>query len=165
MFPGAISAVIFGRVAGNMTVKRGSHFVVYVGLALIALSFLLQSSSVGLWVWYIGAALIMMYIGFSFVQTALTESVTQILPVQQIGVGMGLFNMISTISGAVVTALVAKATEQELFAFPLNPFISNSHAYIYGNLILFLAFVVMASALLYFQSFGKRTSQPVKEPI
>jgi DHA2 family metal-tetracycline-proton antiporter-like MFS transporter len=165
MFPGAISAVIFGRVAGNMTVKRGSHFVVYLGLALIALSLLLQSSSIGLWVWYIGAALIMMYIGFSFMQTALTESVTQILPVHQIGVGMGLFNMISTISGAVVTALVAKAMEQELFAFPLHPLISNSHAYMYGNLILILCIVVVASALLYFSSFGKKAPQPLNEPI
>jgi DHA2 family metal-tetracycline-proton antiporter-like MFS transporter len=165
MFPGAISAVIFGRVAGNMTVKRGSHFVVYLGLALIALSLLLQSSSIGLWVWYIGAALIMMYIGFSFMQTALTESVTQILPVHQIGVGMGLFNMISTISGAVVTALVAKAMEQELFAFPLHPLISDSHAYMYGNLILILCIVVVASALLYFSSFGKKAPQPLNEPI
>jgi MFS transporter, DHA2 family, metal-tetracycline-proton antiporter len=73
--------------------------------------------------------------------------------------------MISTISGAVVTALVAKAMEQELFAFPFHPFISNSHAYLYGNLILFLGLVVIASALLYFQSFGKRVPQPVKEPI
>jgi DHA2 family metal-tetracycline-proton antiporter-like MFS transporter len=165
MFPGAISAVIFGRVAGNMTVKRGSHFVVYLGLALIALSLLLQSSSIGLWVWYIGAALIMMYIGFSFMQTALTESVTQILPVHQIGVGMGLFNMISTISGAVVTALVAKAMEQELFAFPFHPLISDSHAYMYGNLILILCIVVVASALLYFSSFGKKAPQPLNEPI
>jgi MFS transporter, DHA2 family, metal-tetracycline-proton antiporter len=165
MFPGAISAVIFGRVAGNMTVKRGSHFVVYLGLALIALSLLLQSSSIGLWVWYIGAALIMMYIGFSFMQTALTESITQILPVHQIGVGMGLFNMISTISGAVVTALVAKAMEQELFAFPLHPLISNSHAYMYGNLILILSIVVVASALLYFSSFGKKAPLRINEPI
>lgn len=164
MFPGAISAVIFGRVAGNMTVKRGSHFVVYLGLALIALSLMLQSSSIGLWVWYIGVALIMMYIGFSFVQTALTESVTQILPVHQIGVGMGLFNMTSTISGAVVTALVAKAMEQELFAFPLHPFISDSRAYLYSNLILILSLVVVASALLYFLSFGKKAPQPVNEP-
>jgi DHA2 family metal-tetracycline-proton antiporter-like MFS transporter len=159
MFPGAISAVVFGKVAGNMTVKRGSHYVVYLGLALIALSFLLQSSSIGLWVWYIGAALIIMYIGFSFVQTALTESVTLILPVHQIGVGMGLFNMISTISGAVVTALVAKAIEQKLFAFPLHPFISDSHAYLYGNLILILSLVIAASAFMYFLSFGKKTQE------
>jgi DHA2 family metal-tetracycline-proton antiporter-like MFS transporter len=164
MFPGAISAVIFGRVAGNMTVKRGSHFVVYLGLFLIALSLLLQSSSIGLWVWYIGAALIMMYIGFSFMQTALTESIAQILPSHQIGVGMGFFNMASTISGAVVTALVAKAIEKELFAFPLHPLISDSHAYMYGNLILILSLVVAASALLYYLSFGKKVPQTVTNP-
>jgi DHA2 family metal-tetracycline-proton antiporter-like MFS transporter len=121
MFPGAFSAVIFGRVAGNMTVKRGSHFVVYLGLALIALSLLLQSSSIGHWVWYIGAALIIMYIGFSFMQTALTESITQILPPHQIGVGMGFFNMTSFISGAIGTAIVAKVLEKALLDFPLHP--------------------------------------------
>lgn len=164
MFPGAFSAVIFGRVAGNLTVKRGSHFVMYLGLILIALSLLLQSSSIGLWVWYIGIALILMYIGFSFMQTALAESVTQILPAHQIGVGMGFFNMISTISGAVVTALVAKAMEKELLAFPLHPLITDSHAYLYGNLILILSIVVLAAALLYYLSFGKKAPQPVNEP-
>ncbi|QGQ99733.1 MFS transporter [Paenibacillus psychroresistens] len=162
MFPGAISAVVFGKVAGTMTVKRGSHFVVYLGLVLIALSLLLQSSSIGLWVWYIGAALIMMFIGFSFVQTALTESVTNILPSHQIGVGMGFFNMISTISGAIVTALVAKSIEQEFFAFPLHPLISDPNAYMYSNLILFLGIIIIASGLLYFVSFRKKTPQPVQ---
>ncbi|WP_019120477.1 MFS transporter [Brevibacillus massiliensis] len=164
MFPGAISAVVFGRVAGHMTVRLGSHFVVYLGLALIALSLLLQSSTIGLWVWYIGVALIMMYIGFSFLQTALAESVTQILPVHQIGVGMGFYNMTSTISGAVVTALVAKAMEQKLFAFPLHPLISDSDAYLYGNLLLTVCFVVVPVALFYFFSFGKKVPQSINEP-
>ncbi|MGZ4135363.1 MAG: MFS transporter, partial [Tumebacillaceae bacterium] len=148
---------------GKMTVKRGSHFVVYVGLALLALSLLLQSSTIGLWVWYIGASLVFMYIGFSFVQTALTESVTQILPVDQIGVGMGLFNMTATISGAIVTALVAKAMEQNLFAFPLHPLISDPQAYMYANLILILCLVVIASTLLYFGSFGKKAPREIEE--
>ncbi len=165
LFPGAFSAVIFGRVAGNMTVKRGSHFVVYLGLILIALSLLLQSSSIGFWVWYIGAALVMMYIGFSFVQTALTESITQILPAHQIGVGMGFFNMAATLAGAVVTALVAKAIEQELFAFPFHPFISDTRAYLYGNLILIISLLVTGCVLLYFISFGKKAPQPSNEPI
>ncbi|CAG7628961.1 MFS transporter [Paenibacillus allorhizosphaerae] len=164
MFPGAFSAVIFGKVAGKMTVKKGSHFVVYLGLALIALSLLLQSSSVGHWVWYIGAALIVMYVGFSFLQTALTESVAQILPSERIGVGMGFYNMTSFISGAVGTALVAKVMEKALLDFPLHPFVMDSHAYLYGNLILFLSCIVVASALLYYVAFGKKAPQPVKEP-
>jgi DHA2 family metal-tetracycline-proton antiporter-like MFS transporter len=77
---------------------------------------------------------------------------------------MGLFNMTSTISGAVVTALVAKAIEQELFAFPLHPFISDPHAYLYGNLMLILSFIVVVSALLYYVSLGKKALQPVSEP-
>ncbi|WP_051541344.1 MFS transporter [Caldalkalibacillus mannanilyticus] len=68
MFPGAISAVIFGKVAGHLTVKKGSHFVVYLGLFCIALSLLLQSSLIGLWVWFIGMVLILMYIGLSFLR-------------------------------------------------------------------------------------------------
>ncbi|GAX90093.1 MFS transporter [Effusibacillus lacus] len=163
MFPGAFSAVIFGKIAGNLTVKRGSHFVIYLGLALLAVSLLLQSSSIGLWVWYIGIALIMMYIGFSFMQTALAESVTQILPGHQIGVGMGFFNMISTISGAVVTALVAKAMEQELFAFRFHPVLTDARAFMYGNLILILCLIVLATGLLYFITFGKRAPQPANE--
>lgn len=160
MFPGAFSAVIFGGVAGRLTVKRGSHFVVYLGLAFIAFSLLVQSSAIGLWVWFIGMALILMYIGLSFVQTALTESVTQILPTQQIGVGMGLFNMMSIISGAFVTSLVAKSMEQELFAFKLHPAVSDAQAYLYANMILFLSLAVMASAILYVLTFGRRSSGP-----
>jgi len=163
MFPGAISAVVFGRVAGNMTVNRGSHFVVYLGLALLALSLLLQSSTIGLWVGFIGGALILMYIGFSFMQTALAESITQILPNDQIGVGMGFYNMTATISGAVVTALIAKAMEQELFAIPLHPFNTDSQSYVYSNLILVLSVVVVVSAFLYFVTFGRKNQQTINQ--
>ncbi|XEC97341.1 MFS transporter [Paenibacillus tarimensis] len=167
MFPGAISAVIFGRVAGNLTVSKGSHFVVYIGFGLITLSLMIQSSAIGFWVWYIGISLILMYIGFSFAQTALAESVTQILPVHQIGVGMGFFNMTSTLSGAVVTAVVAKALERELFAFPLHPLVSDIRAYMYGNLILILSLIVAASAILYLFTLGKNKEalQPAKKPV
>jgi len=164
MFPGAMSAVVFGKVAGHLTVKRGSHFVVYLGLGLVSLSLLLQSSSVGWWVWYIGCSLIIMYIGFSLVQTALAESITQILPHERMGVGMGFFNMLSTISGAVVTALVAKALEQELFRFPFHPAISDPQAFMYGNLLLLLSLIVISTACLYVFTFGRRVPQQTRQP-
>jgi len=66
-------------------------------------------------------------------QTALAESITQVLPEKRIGVGMGFFNKMSKLSGAVVTALVAKSIEKELFAFKLHPLLSNASAYIYGR--------------------------------
>lgn len=165
MFPGAFSAVIFGRVAGKMTVKRGSHFVVYLGLLLLAVSLVLVSASIGGWVWSIALYLVILYVGFSLVQTALTESVTEVLDIEQMGVGMGLYNMASIVAGAIVTALVAKVMAQKLFAFRLNPFLSDVHAFLYGNLILTLSVVVMVSAVLYFLSFGKGVSQADHEPV
>ncbi|QQE78319.1 MFS transporter [Alicyclobacillus sp. SO9] len=165
MFPGAFSAVIFGRVAGQMTVKRGSHFVVYLGLLLLAGSLILVSGSIGGWVWFIAVYLVTLYVGFSFVQTALTESVTEVLDKDQIGVGMGLYNMVSIVAGAIVTALVAKVMTQKIFVFRMNPFLSDTYAFPYGNLILMLSIVVMVSALLYFLSFGKRISQTEDEAV
>jgi DHA2 family metal-tetracycline-proton antiporter-like MFS transporter len=163
MFPGAFSAVIFGTVAGRMLVKKGSHYVVYLGLGLITLSLFLKSTFAGHWVWYIGAALVLMYIGFSFLQTALVESVTNILPNRQIGVGMGFYNLISFISGAVGTALVAKAMETSFLKVPLHPLVTNPHAYLYSNLMLIFALIVIAGTLLYYFSFGKEESLS-KEP-
>lgn len=156
LFPGAFSAVIFGRVAGHLTVKKGAAFVMYLGLGLLALSLFLQSSSIGLWVWMIGAAMVFMFIGFSFIQTGLAESVTQVLPMHHMGVGMGFFNMISTLSGAVMTALVAKALERQMFEFRFHPLISEAGAFLYGNLILLTCLLILACFFLYFVTFGKR---------
>jgi DHA2 family metal-tetracycline-proton antiporter-like MFS transporter len=158
MFPGAFSAVIFGTVAGNLTVRKGSHFVVYLGLGLIAVSLFLQASVVGIWVWYIGIALVVQYVGFSFLQTALIESVTNILPNKQIGVGMGFYNLITFVSGAVGTALVSKAMEQPVFKIAVHPLIQNPNAYAFSNFMLIFTVVVIASALLYFFTFGKQAN-------
>ncbi|MCH5586191.1 MFS transporter [Shimazuella sp. AN120528] len=156
MFPGAFSAVIFGTVAGNLTVKKGSHFVVYLGLGLITLSLFLQSSVVGAWVWYFGIVLVIQYVGFSFLQTALIESVTNILPNKQIGVGMGFYNLISFVSGAIGTALVSKAMELPILKVAIHPLVSNPSAYLFSNLMLIFTLIVIASALLYFITFGKQ---------
>ncbi|WP_245596741.1 MFS transporter [Shimazuella kribbensis] len=156
MFPGAFSAVIFGTVAGNLTVKKGSHFVVYLGLGLITLSLFLQASVIGLWVWFIGMALIIQYIGFSFLQTALIESVTNILPNKQIGVGMGFYNLISFVSGAIGTALVSRAMESSILKIAIHPLISNPNAYLYSNIMLIFTLIVIASTLLYVFSFGRQ---------
>lgn len=156
MFPGAFSAVIFGTVAGNLTVKKGSHFVVYLGLGLITLSLFLQASVVGAWVWYIGIALIVQYVGFSFLQTALIESVTNILPNKQIGVAMGFYNLITFVSGAIGTALVSKVMQSSTLKVAIHPLIANPSAYLFSNLMLIFTLIVVASALLYFFTFGKQ---------
>ncbi|WNR44420.1 MFS transporter [Paenibacillus roseipurpureus] len=155
MFPGALSAMIFGRVGGNLTVKRGSRFVMYLGLSLLAFSLFLQAFSTGLSVWLIGASLVFMYIGFSFLQTALAESVTLVLPGHHIGVGMGFFNMVSTLAGAIVTAVVAKVLDLRLVEIRIHPLITDERAYAYSGLLLLTFLVVVGTLLLYVFTLGK----------
>ena len=123
---------------------------------MITLSLFLQASVVGTWVWYIGIALVVQYIGFSFLQTALIESVTNILPNKQIGVGMGFYNLITFVSGAVGTALISKAMEQPFFKVSIHPLITNPNAYSFSNFMLIFTAIVVASALLYFFTFGRQ---------
>jgi hypothetical protein len=56
-------------------------------------------------------------IGFSLFQTVMINSVSQTLPENETGIGMGLFNLVSIISGAVGTALVGKILDAKWLDF------------------------------------------------
>jgi MFS family permease len=155
LFPGAFSAVIFGTIAGRMTAKRGSHYVVYIGIVLVTAALLSISVLTDNWVWLMGIALIPMYIGFSFVQTALAESITQVVPQKQIGVGMGFYGLVAFIAGAVGTASVARLLDQTWLDSAWVPFISNSEAQSYSNLIFAFTMIIAISGLVYLFSLGR----------
>jgi DHA2 family metal-tetracycline-proton antiporter-like MFS transporter len=163
MFPGAFSAVIFGTVAGNLVARRGSHFVVHIGLVFICFALLILAGLTDKWVWYTSAALVLMYVGMSFVQTAMAESITQTLPVHQIGVGMGFYGLAAFISGAVGTAGVSSMLGSGIFDFRLLPFVSRPEAHLYSNLLLVFAAIVAFSGALYAVTFGRRR-QPESAP-
>ena len=156
LFPGAICAVVFGTIGGNLADKKGNNFVVYIGMGLLFVSLAAIALTVGHSPWLISAALLPTYVGFSFIQTALANRVSLTLEVHETGVGMGLFNLISFISGAVGTALVAKLLDGGMMEFYKNPVLNTIKAVPYSNLLLVFAVVVMISALFYKQIFGKK---------
>jgi len=156
MFPGAFSAVIFGTVSGNLTAKRGSLFSFCIGFVLIGAALLALSVLTDKAVWMVSAVLVLMYIGFSFVQTSMAETITQSLPPQQIGVGMGFYGLAAFISGAVGTAGVASLLGSTFLDIPLLPFVSRPGAHLYSNLLLIFAGIVAICGLLYLNAFGKK---------
>jgi MFS transporter, DHA2 family, metal-tetracycline-proton antiporter len=165
MFPGAFSAVIFGTIAGNLTARKGSHFVVTAGLFLVGGSLLLLSGLVDKWIWFTSAALVLLYIGLSFLQTAMAETITRTLPVQEIGVGMGFYGLAAFISGAVGTAGVASLLDSRLSDFRFLPFVEMAQARQYSNLLLLFALVVAAAGLMYASVFGKRQEPEPLRPV
>ncbi|HUZ17168.1 MAG TPA: MFS transporter [Spirochaetia bacterium] len=159
LFPGAISAVVFGTIGGNLADKRGNTFVVTIGLALLAASFLVISLVVGLSPWFLAAALLPTYVGFSLAQTALVNSVSQTLSVEETGIGMGLFNLVSFISAAVGTALVGRYLAAGGFRAVHLPGVSDTRAFAYSNLLVVFAVIVVFAAALYYASLRGAAAQ------
>ncbi|MGG2198314.1 MULTISPECIES: MFS transporter [Paenibacillus] len=155
LFPGAISAVLFGPIGGSLADKRGNPFVVSIGILLLIASLVLISSFVGFNAWLISGAMVLTYIGLSFIQTAIANSVSRTLTMEETGVGMGLFNLVGFISGAVGMALVGRVLAENMFQFKLNPFVWESKAWMYSNLMLLSALVIVLGALLYYRSYGR----------
>lgn len=117
LFPGAISGVIFGPIGGRLADARGNRFVLLLGIGLLALSVVGLALVLHQPIWVLSAVLVLTYIGFSFIQTGLINSVSQTLPAEETGVGMGLFNLVGILAGAVGTAVVAKVLEVDLLGY------------------------------------------------
>ena len=155
MFPGAISGVVFGRLGGSIADRRGNRPVMGIGLALLVGSLLVISFLVSLSPWLISAGLLLTYVGFTLIQTGLINSVSQTLGMRETGTGMGLFNLVTFISAAVGTALVARVLASGWFDFGLNPVITEAKAWPYGNLMVAFALIIAVGGAVYFARFRR----------
>jgi DHA2 family metal-tetracycline-proton antiporter-like MFS transporter len=158
LFPGAISSVFFGPLAGSLADRRGNSFVVMIGLTLLVASLVIMSFLLSISFLIISAALLMTYVGFSMFQTALINSVSQTLPEQETGTGMGVFNLVGIISGAVGTAVVGKILARGWFDFLLLPTVTTSKGYGYSNIMLVFALIIVLGGILYLKDY--RTIKP-----
>ncbi|MDA8427384.1 MAG: MFS transporter [Treponema sp.] len=153
LFPGAMSSVIFGPIGGNLADRKGNSFVVSLGLGLLIASMIAMAALLSLSPLFIAAALLLTYVGFSLFQTAMANSVSQTLPSHETGVGMGLFNLVGIISGAVGTALVGKLLAGGYVDFPFLSAALRPAAYSYSNVMLLFSLVAVAGGALYLRSY------------
>lgn len=149
LFPGAISAVVFGPLGGRLADRKGNRFAIGLGLALLTLSLAAMAVLLPLGPAVAAVALFFTYVGFSFFQTALVNGMSQSLPPERTGVGMGVFNLISIVSGALGTALVAKLLDGGTLAAPLVPHLGAAEFSPYANLLAAFALLVAAAGLWY----------------
>lgn len=161
IFPGAISSVFFGPWAGRLADRKGNLFVLMIGLGLLVSSVLLMAFLVSSSSLVISASLLMTYIGFSFIQTGMINSVSQTLPEAEIGIGMGVFNLVGIISGAIGTAVVGKSLSEKWLNFSLLPSVTVPAGYAYSNLMLMFAAVILAGGVLYFLSYRQPKAAPL----
>lgn len=154
LFPGAISAVYFGPVAGALADKRGNSFVVGIGVALLAGSMAAMAMLLGFTFWVMLFAMMATYIGFTMFQTAMINSVSQTLAPEQSGIGMGIFNLISIVAGALGTTLVGRILDGRWLDSGLVALSRNAAGFAYSDILIILSLVVLASGWVFRVTFA-----------
>ncbi|MGM1022572.1 MAG: hypothetical protein ACQEXV_19105 [Bacillota bacterium] len=94
-------------------------------------------------------------VGQSFMQIAMSNTVSRTLSKEHIGVEMGLFSMVTFISSAASTAAIGKVLDSGTSTVRLNPIPQNITTFVYSNIFLILAVLVVVMAALYYVQFGR----------
>ncbi|WP_405081394.1 MFS transporter [Paenibacillus chitinolyticus] len=155
MLPSALMAAFLGRRGGKLADEKGNPILVYTAAALLIIGFICLSSVVGMSPVFIAIFLIFGVLGQSFMQIAMSSTVSRTLSKEHIGVGMGLFSMITFISSAASTAAIGKVLDSGTSTVRLNPIPQNSTTLVYSNIFLALAVLVAVMAALYYVQFGR----------
>ncbi|MCM3789243.1 MFS transporter [Domibacillus indicus] len=157
MFPGALVAAVLGKKAGLLADQKGNHFLAYMALLSFFLGYSFLALIAGLSPLIVMAVLLLACIGQTFIQIALGNTVSQSLPKEHAGVGMGVFMMTNFIAGATSITFISKALEIHHTAIQLNPFLHNQESINYSNIYAVLALLIAAVAFIYSSTFKKQS--------
>lgn len=151
MFPGAIASAILGSSVGKLADKRGNAYLFYIASSLLLFSFVLLTILSGVSPIIILFILILVNLGQTCMQVAMMNTVSQSLPKQQAGIGMGLCQMLLFMSGAISTAVIGKALDLGA-NIQLNPFLLNKAASAYSNVFLALSMILVVIVVFFYAS-------------
>ncbi|GAE25575.1 major facilitator family transporter [Halalkalibacter wakoensis JCM 9140] len=157
IFPAAMAAAFTGRIAGVLTDKRGSKQVVIIAFVLMVTGFFLLSTFVGSPAWVIGLVVIISYIAFPFIQTGTATLISTSLPKNEIGVGMGIYNLFNFMSGAIGGAVIGKILDYESGVL-LNPLsFAQDHAIMYSNVFIGLLLLTVVNGFCFYLTLRNST--------
>ncbi|MDE5414535.1 MFS transporter [Alkalihalobacterium chitinilyticum] len=153
LFPGAILGAFVGRVAGGFTDRFGSHSVGYFAITLILIGSFLLSSFVGFAPWIISLIFSINFIAFPIFQTSMANLISSVLPDDQMGVGMGIYNLGNLLSGAVGGAIIGRILDYSFIGISLNPFIESiGIVVVYSNIFVGMALLTIFIGLYFYLS-------------
>lgn len=155
MFPGAMSAAVMGRVGGSFVDAWGGRRMMLVGSFVMIAGLLVISTAAGATAAMFSALLVITYIGFSFLQSAMPHTVSSDLPREETGVGMGAYSMFFFSAGSFFAAAIGRVLDLGRAGFRLNPLAGTEEAWIYSNVFLVLAALVLAGLVCFWRTCGR----------
>ncbi|OEH93263.1 MFS transporter [Bacillus solimangrovi] len=139
LFPGAMAAGLIGQSGGRIIDSKGGALVVKVALILIGAGSLLISTFTGYAAWVIAPCLLISYLGFPLIQSATADLLSSVLPDEQNGVGIGLFNLLNFVAGAFSSAIFGSILDLNSAHIQFNPFAPAGDSILYSNLYIVLS--------------------------
>ncbi|MBH5319543.1 MFS transporter [Paenibacillus sp. GSMTC-2017] len=163
LVPAALASAIMGRIGGKLADKRGNYRLVFISSLLIFLCFSLLSTFVGISVFLIATILILGNVGQTFMQIAMSNTVSRTLAKEETGVGMGMLSMVNFISGAIAMSLIGKMLDAGSTSARINPLMMNEAGEVYSNIFAVLSMLVIVAIVVYRYQFGGSSAVPIKD--
>jgi DHA2 family metal-tetracycline-proton antiporter-like MFS transporter len=159
MFPGAMSGAVSGTIGGRFVDRKGSTPVIFTGMIMLFTGFILLSTLAGLHPGFIALNLVFCYMGFSLLQSSFAHVVSSTLPADQLGIGMGVYNLFFFMSGAFSAAFIGKLLDISKGITPINPLTVTLSAGPFSNLFLLLALIVVSAASFFYVTLGRASKR------
>ncbi|MBM7553000.1 MFS transporter [Thalassobacillus pellis] len=156
LFPGALSAAIIGQKGGSLVDTKGNVFVLYLAMVLLAAGFFLLSGVIGTSVILLSAAVIVAYMSFPLVQASTADILANLLDNSETGVGMGVFNLMNFVSGALSGAVIGKILDVYHPVHPVNPIAYEGETSVYSNVFLGFSIIILLSFIQFHIFYKKR---------
>lgn len=154
MSPGAIIAALIGKKGGSLADKKGNEILVLIAMSCFLISFLSVSIFAGTSALFIMLMITFGYIGHTYMMIGMSNTVSQTISQQYIGVGMGLFSMFNFMGVATATTIYGKVLDTST-SLLLNPFAFEKQAALYSNIFIVLAGGVLLNMLFFYYVFMK----------
>lgn len=161
LLPGALLSALLGKYGGMLADRNGTRSVLKLGTLLMGIGFLALSTVVGMPVWMIAICLLFVEVAYIFMQPALANWISQNLPSEHTGIGMGVYNLCNFLAIALCGTLSAKSLEWSSLLV-LNPVVSLPAAGVYSNLYIGFFFLAVINLLFVYRLGGNRHSATLK---
>ncbi|GGP08701.1 MFS transporter [Oceanobacillus neutriphilus] len=147
LFPGGVMTIILGSQIGLLIAKRGNRFMNQLSFICMTIVFLALSTIVGGSPIWISVLLIVVCLGFTANQSALTNRISEILQPNEAGTGTGLFTFMIFLGAAIGSALFSRFLELNSGQWNMlngSAHPSYSNAFILAAITVILAMVMLA---------------------
>lgn len=144
-----VPAAFLGRKGGKLADSKGNSVLFYLAITLLRICFILLSSLTGTSPIFIGFILIFGQVGQMYMNIAMSNTISQILPKEQSGVGMGLVSLVIFIGSSFSPGVYSKLVDLG------NPAGLYPETNIYSNIYFFIALLYVCIFILFYCHFSK----------